>query len=221
LESAHNELFSAQASVKTEEANVAAYQAMESYLNINAPFDGIITQRNVHPGAFVGPSSQFKEAVLVLKEVNRLRLTVYVPEANVDNLDEQGDVLFTINALPTKIFKGKISRVSRSVNEQNRSEAIEIDVFNEPEIKPGMYAEVKLPLMTSGDNSFVVPYSAIITNTERKYIVAVDKQKHAHLIDIREGITDGKSTEIFGKLEENTEVLTKPDNEIKDGDLIE
>ncbi len=54
LESANNEFISAQASVKTEEANIAAYQAMNDYLNLIAPFDGIITQRNVHPGAFVG-----------------------------------------------------------------------------------------------------------------------------------------------------------------------
>ncbi len=221
LESAHNELVSAQASVKTEEANVAAYQAMENYLSIIAPFDGIITQRNVHPGAFVGPNSQFKEPVLVLKQVNKLRLTVYVPETYVNKIDEKKDVIFSINAIPNKEFKGMISRSSKSVNMQTRSEAVEIDVINEPEIKPGMYAEVKIPVTASGINSFVVPYSAILTNTERKYIVVVDKQKHAHLIDIREGITDGKTTEVFGKLEDNAEVLTKPDNEIKEGDLVE
>jgi RND family efflux transporter MFP subunit len=220
LESTRNEFVSAQAAVKTEEANVAAYQAMESYLCIIAPFDGIITQRNVHPGAFVGPNSQFKEPVLVLKQVNKLRLTVYVPEIYVNKIDEKADVIFIINALPNKEFKGKISRYSNSVNEQNRSEALEIDVTDEPEIKPGMYAEVKLPVVVSGVNSFVVPYSAINENTERKYIVVVDKKQHAHLVDIREGITDGKNTEVFGKLEENQEALIKPGNDVKEGDLV-
>ena len=221
LETAQNDLLSAQASVKTEEANAAAFQAMEDYLNIRAPFDGIITQRNVHPGAFIGPNSQFKEPVLVLKQVNRLRLTVLVPETYVNKIDEKADVIFSINAIPNKEFRGKISRLSRSVNNQTRSEAIEIDVVNEPEIMPGMYAEVKLPVSASGINSFVVPYSAIISGTERKYIVVVDQQKHAHLIDIREGITNGKTTEVFGKIEENEEVLAKPDNDIKEGDSVE
>jgi RND family efflux transporter MFP subunit len=221
LESANDEYVSAQASVKTEAANVAACQAMYDYLNISAPFDGIITQRNVHPGAFIGPNSQFKEPVLVLKQIDKLRLTVYVPETYVNKIDENADVIYIINAIPNKEFKGKISRSSKSVNEQNRSEAIEIDVTDEPEIMPGMYAEVKIPVIASGVNSYVVPYSAIITNTERKYIVEVDKQKHAHLIDIIEGITDGKTTEVFGKIDDNAEVLIKPDNDIKEGDMLE
>jgi membrane fusion protein, multidrug efflux system len=221
LESAHNDLVSSQASVKTEEANVAAYKAMSDYLNMRAPFDGIITQRNVHPGAFVGPNSQFKEPVLVLKQVNKLRLTVHVPESYVNKIDEHRDVVFSINAIPYKEFKGRISRSSKSVNNQTRSEAIEIDIINEPDIKPGMYAEVKLPVTASGINSFIVPYSAILTNTERKYIVVLDKQKHVHFVDIREGITDGKTTEVFGNIEDNVDILTKPDNDIKEGDMIE
>ena len=221
LESAHNDLFSAQASVKTEEANVASFSAMADYLNMRAPFDGIITQRNVHPGAFIGPNSQFKEPVLMLKQVNTLRLTVYVPEIYINKIDAKADVIYIINALPNKEFKGKISRSSQSINEKNRSEAIEIDVINEPEIAPGMYAEVKIPITTSGNNSFIVPYTAILTTTERKCVVALDKQKHAHIIDVQEGITDGKTTEVFGNLEENMIILTKPDNEIKEGDLVE
>ena len=221
LESTRNEFVSAQAAVKIEEANVAAFQAMENYLSISAPFDGVITQRNVHPGAFVGPNSQFKEPVLVLKQINKLRLTVYVPEIYVNKIDERANVIFIINAIPNREFKRKISRYSNSVNEQNRSEALEIDVMDEPEIKPGMYAEVKLPVLSSGINSFVVPYSAIIENTERKYVVVADKLRHAHLVDIQEGITDGKTTEVFGNLEENLEILIKPDHDIKEGDLIE
>ncbi len=221
LESAHNEYISAQASVKTEEANVAAFQAMENYLTLVAPFDGVITQRNVHPGAFVGPNSPFKDPVLVLKQTNVLRLTVYVPEVYVNKIDENSDVSFYINALPNKEFKRKISRLSQSVNDQDRSEAIEIDVVNEPDIKPGMYAEVKVPVKTSGLNSFIVPYTAILTNTERKYIVELDNKKHAHFIDVNEGITDGKTTEIFGQLNENMEVLIKPESDIREGDLIE
>ncbi len=221
LESAHNEFISVQSSVKSEEANVAACQAMKDYLNMSAPFDGIITQRNVHPGAFIGPNSQFKDPVLVLKQVDKLRLTVYVPETFVNKIDENAEVIFSINAIPNKEFKGKISRTSKSVYNKTRSEAMEIDIINEPEIMPGMYAEVKLPVTASGINSFVVPYSAIITNTERKYIVVLDKQNHAHLIDVMEGITDGKTTEVFGKLDNEDEVLTKPDNDIKEGDMVE
>jgi RND family efflux transporter MFP subunit len=221
VESAHNDYISAEASVKTEEANVAAYQAMENYLTISAPFDGVITQRNVHPGAFVGPNSQFKDPVLVLKQINKLRLTVYVPEVYVNKIDVNADASFIINALPNKVFKRKISRYSQSVNDQNRSEALEIDVMDEPEINPGMYAEVKIPVISSGTNSFVVPYTAILTNTEHKYVIMVDQEKHAHLININEGITDGKTTEVFGNLQDNFEILINPDSDIKDGDLVE
>ncbi len=221
LESAQNEFLSAQASVKTEDANVAAFKAMTDYMNIRAPFDGIITQRNVHPGAFIGPNSQYKEPVLILKQVNKLRLIANVPETYANKIDLKSDVIFIINAIPNKEFKGKISRSAKSVNNQTRSEAVEIDVIDQHEIMPGMYAEVRLPVTASGMNSFSVPFSAILTNTERKFIVAIDKQNHAHLIDVREGITDGKTTEVFGEIEDGTEILIHPGNEIKEGQLFE
>ena len=204
-----------------DEANVAACQTMENYLNIVAPFDGIITRRNVHPGAFTGPDSQFKDPVLVLKQNDKLRLTVLLPESFIDEVDEKSDVLFSINALPGKVFKGKISRTSKSVNEQDRSMAVEIDVSKQPDIKPGMYAEVNIPLITSGLNSFIVPGSAILTTTENKYIIAVDKQMHAHFIKVHEGIANGSTTEVFGNIPDNTSILKNPSNEIKDGSLIQ
>ena len=99
--------------------------------------------------------------------------------------------------------------------------SIEIDVTNQPDIKPGMYAEVKVPLKTSGLNSFIVPVSAILTTTERKFIVAVDDMKKVHFIDVREGISDGNTTEVFGNITENTTILSNPSNEIKDGSSLQ
>ena len=221
LESAKSEYESAEASVLTEKANVAAFQAMNDYLRIQAPFNGVITQRNVHPGAFIGPASQFKEPVLILKQTDRLRLTVYVPEVYVNFIDLQSDVSFTLNAVPNKEFHGKISRTSHSVNLQSRSEALEIDIFNQKEIKPGMYADVRLPVISGEGNTFTVPYSAVLTSTERKYVIVVTEKHRAHLVDVIEGITDGKTTEVYGSLKENMEVITKPDLETEEGDLLQ
>lgn len=216
LESSKNSYASAQAQVHAEEANVAISQVMNDYLTMTAPFDGVITQRNVHPGAFVGPNSPEKDPLLVLRQTDKLRLTVYVPETYVDKLDLRHEVKFKVNSIAQKTYLGEISRTSQSINERTRSEAIEIDVWDKPEILPGMYAEVQLPVR-NGTNAYVIPSSAIISEGDKKFLALVNPEKHIQLVDIQEGVTTGDSTEIFGNLKENDPYLATPDNDIRDG----
>jgi RND family efflux transporter MFP subunit len=207
------------ATAQGEYANYQAAQTMQSYLTVRATFDGIITERNVHPGALAGPGTANAKPMLILQQLSRLRLTVDIPEQYVTQVKDGNTVQYRVNALPGQDFTGTIARSSESLSNNYRSETIEIDVPNSGDtFKPGMYAEVILP--TSGSaNAYVVPKSAVVTTTERKYVV---KLNHgiARWVDISEGNQSTDSTEVFGNLSVGDSLVTNASYQIKDGSSI-
>jgi len=211
LQSAKSKMESDDAGYQAQQASYAALNVSEDYLTVRAPFDGVITQRNIHPGALVGPSSKNSEGpMLVLQQENKLRLVVHVPEAVASTIKKEGEVSFELTALPGKDYRASISRRSGAINTDVRSEAIEIDVTtNDNSIKPGMYAEVKVPLLSSAE-SYLVPTSSIVHSTQGNYIVAVDAQKRKRFITIQEGMNMKDSVEIFGALKGIQQVLKNP-----------
>src|SRR5207249_5603844 len=118
---------------------------MERYLNVTAPFDGVVTQRFVHTGALVGltggdtPSG----ALIELQQVSLLRLVVPVPEADYAGVMSGAQVFFRVQAYPERMFTGVVSRVAQALDAKTRTMSVELDVRNpKGELAPGMYPEV-------------------------------------------------------------------------------
>ena len=206
------------AMAESEHSNVASVKTMQGYLNIYAPFDGMIIQRNVSPGALVAPGKSTDQPMLILQDVGKLRLEVFIPEDYVDKVDLKQPVSFTFNALPGQIQTARISRSANALSTM-RSEAIEIDVINKNgNLKPGMYAEVKIPML-SGAKSLLVPNTAIVRSTEKEYVVRNENGK-ADLVEIKEGLVNNDATEVFGNLKPDDKVVLKASDEIKQGDSL-
>lgn len=219
LDNAMSRMKSDLAIANSEKSNVQSVKTMQGYLEIYAPFDGTIVQRNISPGALVSPGKASDQPMLVLQDTRKLRLEVAIPENYVDKVDLEKDVTFTFNAMPGKKYSAKISRVSNALGDM-RSEAIEIDVLNKGgKLKPGMYGEVFIPML-SGAKSLLVPNTAIVQTTERKYVIVV-KDRVANLVDVKEGMTGESTTEVFGSLTAADQIVLKANNEIKDGDIID
>ncbi|SHM09089.1 efflux RND transporter periplasmic adaptor subunit [Mucilaginibacter sp. OK098] len=207
------------AMAQAERSNVESVKTMQGYLNIYAPFDGMIIQRNVSPGALVAPGKSTDQPMLILQDINKLRLEVFIPEDYVDKVDLKQPVTFTFNALPGQTQTARISRSANALSTM-RSEAIEIDVLNKNgNLKPGMYAEVKIPML-SGAKSLLVPNTAIVRSTEKEYVVRNDNGK-ADLVVIKEGLVSNDATEVFGNLKPNDKVVLKASDEIKQGDNLQ
>jgi membrane fusion protein (multidrug efflux system) len=218
LDNAISRMKSDMAIANSEKSNVESVRTMQGYLRIYAPFDGMIVQRNVSPGALVAPGKITDQPMLVLQDNRKLRLEVAIPETYVDKVDLKEPVTFTFNALPGIEHTAKISRSANALGNM-RSEAIEIDVINKDgQLKPGMYGEVKIPML-SGAKSLLVPNTAIVRSTEREYIIVVNDGK-AKLIDIKEGLVGHDSTEIFGTLAAGDQIVINASDELKNGDSI-
>jgi len=197
-------------------SNWQMQQTMEAYLVVTAPFSGVITERNVHPGALVSAESKDSKPMLELKEIRHLRLEVDIPE-NLSGSMKSGDTIsFFTSAFPGKKITGHISRKSMNVNSQFRSERIEADVMNTDELlTPGMYADVVI--YSKGNASgFTVPRTSLVTSTERKYVLAV-RSGSIHKVDVTSGNESGSSVEVFGNLTKADSVIVNANDEIKEG----
>jgi RND family efflux transporter MFP subunit len=126
-------------------AAVRAQKDLETYLRITAPFNGVVTERLVHPGALVGPGAD--PVLLVIQEVARLRLVVAVPEQNTGGVVRGARVEFRVPAYPGRNYSGTIARIAHALDSKTRTMAVELDVFNrDGSLAPGMYPSVKWPV---------------------------------------------------------------------------
>jgi membrane fusion protein (multidrug efflux system) len=197
-----------------EKMNWQMQETMLGYLRVTAPFSGVVTERNVHPGALVSAAAKDKP-MLELKQVEHLRLQVEVPEAFAAGLKNKDTVSFYVGALHGKKMSGYISRQSMNMNAQYRSEKMEIDVQNKNgNLAPGMYADIIL--YSNGDtNALSVPSSAVVISTERKYVL-LSKNRKISKVDVITGNEKGGKTEIFGNLQPGDNVIANATDEIKE-----
>ncbi|WP_420150397.1 efflux RND transporter periplasmic adaptor subunit [Spirosoma sp.] len=205
------------------EAAKSSYQEvsdLKRYLEIRAPFDGIISARNASTGAYVGPSGKGSEFPLfVLTEQKRLRLVISVPEAYTGYVDQNDQVTFMVKAFPDKKFTGQVKRMAGALDKRLRSERVEVDVINnDKKLLPGMIAEVTLPLPTK-TSTFVVPKSAVLNSSTGVFVVRVANQK-AEWVPVRKGLEADNNIEIFGPLTEGDKLISTATEEIRDGSPV-
>jgi RND family efflux transporter MFP subunit len=205
------------------QAAKAAYREVQetrNYLQIRAPFNGVISARNVNTGAIVGPSGKGSEAPLfTLQEQKKLRLILSVPEAYTNYLSGKNEVTFTVKSLPGQDFHARVERMAGAIDNKLRSEHIEMDVQNEKKrLLPGMVAEVNLPIPAQ-DSSFIVPKSSVVNSTERVFVIKVNNNK-AEWVDVKTGREASGQMEVYGNLNAGDKIIKTATDEIRNGSTI-
>lgn len=202
-------------------AALRSISEVERYLVVRAPIDGVVTERNVHPGALVGPASGPGAAapIVRIEATSRLRLVVPVPERYVGGVEPGAKVTFTVPAYPGEVFSGTLTRVSRSVDVRTRTMPVEADVDNDAgRLAPGMFPEAMWPVRRAGTTLFV-PASAVVKTTERVFVVRV-RDGRAEWVDVLTGESDGDRVEVFGELSPQDEVAARGSDEVRPGDAV-
>ena len=202
------------------EAAKATFQQMIEtlkYLEVRAPFSGIITARNISVGAYVGPSGKGSDQPLfTLQEQKKLRLVISVPEAYTGYLSGKTKISFMVNSRPNQQFVAQVKRLAGALDTKLRSEHIEMDVDNSNmQLLPGMVAEVKIPI-TPTDSTFIVPKSAVINSTELVFVIRAENNK-AVWVPVKPGREADNKTEVFGKLSTADSIVLKASEEIRNG----
>jgi RND family efflux transporter MFP subunit len=212
---AGHDLEVAEAAYKAETSRVSSLRALESYLVVRAPFDGVITERNVHPGALVGPPTGAAAVpMLRIEKIDRLRVTVAVPEADVGAIADGAQATFTVSTWPGETFTGTVRHVSHVIDAKTRSMAVELDVDNaKGRLTPGAYAEVKWPVHRTAASLFV-PGSAVVQTTERTYVDRV-RDGVVDQVTVQRGVAVGDLVEVFGELAAGDQVLKRGSETLK------
>jgi RND family efflux transporter MFP subunit len=214
---AKHDLEVAEAGVKADEARVQSLKTLESYLAVRAPFDGVITERNVHPGALVGPPAGTNAMpMLRMESVGHLRLTVAVPEADVGAIAEGAKAEFVVRTWPGQRFAGVIKRVAHAIDTKTRTMPVELDVDNaNNKLAAGMYAEVFWPIRRDTPSLFV-PASAVVQTTEKSYVDRV-RDGVVEQVAVQRGTALADRVEVVGALQAGDTVLRRGSEEMKDG----
>ncbi|RXK60583.1 efflux RND transporter periplasmic adaptor subunit [Lacibacter luteus] len=216
LELAYAKQQSDKALMDAAKAQYSEIAETRNYLQLRAPFSGVITARNVSSGAYVGPSGRGSEMpVFTLQEQTKLRLVVSIPEAQATYLNNKHEVKFTVRSL-TDTFTAKIARQSGALDNRLRSERIEMDVQNKnKKLLPGMVAEVIIPL-NGNESTFVVPSSAVLNSTLGVFVIKVVDKKTIW-VPVTVGRVSNGRTEVFGPLSVNDTLVTTVTEEIRNG----
>ncbi|WP_342086246.1 efflux RND transporter periplasmic adaptor subunit [Dyadobacter sp. OTU695] len=187
-----------------------------NYLEIRAPFSGVISARNVSTGAYVGPSGKGSELPLfTLVEQRKLRLVVSVPEQYTSYLKSQSQVTFKVKSLPNQDFPAKVSRLAGALDARLRSQRTEMDVVNtDRKLLPGMIAEVSIPLAGNA-GTFAVPRSAVLNSTQGTFVIKVVDNR-AVWVPVTTGSSSTEKTEIFGDVKEGDVLVKVANEEIRD-----
>ncbi|MGZ3370701.1 MAG: efflux RND transporter periplasmic adaptor subunit [Caulobacteraceae bacterium] len=197
-----------------------AARAMSGYLEIRAPFDGVITTRNLHPGALVGPATSGGAPIVQLVTNHRLRLVVSVPEDSVQAAKLGQDLAFTVPSAPGQAFHGKVARMANAVDNRTRTVAVEADLDNaDGKLTPGAFATVQWPIQRA-QPSLRVPPTAVANDQERNFVIKVEGGK-AHWVDVKTGMTADGTIEVFGALQPGDQVVRRGTDAIKDGAAVQ
>ena len=218
VDAANALLNSRQQASRAAEAAVRSLQDLQAYLRISAPFEGVVTERMVHPGALVGPGNDV--ALLTLQQVSRLRLVVPVPEEDVGGIVNGASVAFQAPAYPERTYSGRVARISHALDQKTRTMAVELDVINaDGSLAPGMYPTVKWPVRRSRPALFV-PKTSVVTTTERTFVIRA-RDGQAEWVDVKKGAAEGDLVEVIGNLKPGDLVVRRATDEIREGAALQ
>jgi membrane fusion protein (multidrug efflux system) len=214
-------LEAARGSEKAAKAALQSVTEIQSYLQVRAPFDGVVTERNVHPGALVGPGSGsgINVPLLRVEQIARLRAVVPVPEKYVAGMTEGAKVDFSVPAFPNQTFSGTVARIAHSVDVKTRTMPVELDVANpKGRLASGMFPEVLWPVRRS-ETTLFVPASSVARTTEATFVVRI-RDGRAEWVNVQTGEVDGKLIEVFGDLHPGDEVASRGTDELRPGTRV-
>jgi RND family efflux transporter MFP subunit len=213
-----DQVLAAEQSVEAARQALNAIRDMEGYLRMTAPFAGVITERNVHPGALVGPSTSGDNATPLLRLVDttRLRLVVPVPEAYTAGMRARDEIAFAVPAYPGQSFSGKVARIAQAVDVSTRTMAVELDVANgDGRLAPGTFCQVRWPVRRARPSLFV-PSASVATTTDRTFVIRIRNGK-TEWVDVKTGLTSGPLIEVFGDLRAGDELAGRATDELRPG----
>jgi RND family efflux transporter MFP subunit len=218
---AMSDLAARQSTLNSAMANVRRLQQMQGFEKIYAPFDGVITARNIDIGSLIqgGDINTQRGELFHESAIDRLRLYVPVPEVYQGLVHNGGNLTVTSDALPNETFTGTVVRNADAIAKASRTLTVEVDVDNaKHRLLPGQYAFVHLPIPAS-EASMTLPANTLLFRAEGLR-VGVVRGGHVHLAPIQIGNDYGATVEVTSGLQPTDKVIVNPADSLAEGATV-
>jgi RND family efflux transporter MFP subunit len=210
-------LAQAEATLAAVDANIERLKQLQAFKRIVAPFDGLITRRNVNVGDLIDAGAG--RVLFVLTQTAPLRLYVYVPQAYSMQLQPDAAVMVTQAELPGQLFQGKIVRTAEAIDAASHSLQAEVSLPNlDGRLLPGAYVNATLAL-APGD-ALTVPANTLLLRSEGPRIAVVDASGKVSLHPVTIGKDLGLTVQIASGIAASDELVLNPADSLAEGDMV-
>jgi membrane fusion protein (multidrug efflux system) len=222
LDTRRNAFNTAVAAVVAGAALVQQLTELQGFERVTAPFDGIITQRNVDVGALItAGSSTSTTSLFDIAQNDVLRVYVNVPQPFVNDMDVGQPAQISTRSIPGRLFTATVARSAGSLDPNTRTMLTEVDIPN-PDglLKPGMYVQVSLTAKRVGTR-WRVPASAVVFDAKGTQLAIVGADHKVELRPVLLGRDFGSEIEIASGIAGDETIVTTPSAALTDGALVE
>src|SRR5580700_5682260 len=212
----------ARSNIAAAQANLGRLEEMQNYETVKAPFDGIVTARNVDVGALINAGNGgAAQELFHLAATAKLRVYVSVPQADSRAAVPGLKSYVTLAEFPGRRFPGELVRTAGAIDPATRTLLTEVDVDNASgELRPGAYAEVHL-MIPEGSRSLILPVSVLIFRSEGLRVGVVRDGNKAELVPIIMGKDYGNEVEVVSGIAENDSVIANPPDSLSSGAAVQ
>ena len=214
-----------QANLASADANVRRLEQLEGFKDVYAPFSGVLTRRNVDPGALinagagVGTGAAGRE-LFDLARVDPLRVYTSVPQAYAPFIKVGAKTAVTLQEFPGEKFFGKVVRTAESIDLATRTLLTEVDVPNKDgRLLPGSFGQVHFAV-GSGVNKVTIPVNAMLFRAEGPRVAVVGSGGKVQLRPINIGRDYGATLEILGGVSPTDKIVINPADSLEDGQQV-
>ncbi len=206
------------AAVHSAEANVQRLTELQSFEKVYAPFDGVVTARNIDTGQLIDQGAG--KELFHMQALQTLRVYTNVPQMYSQSAKTGAKIDLTFPEHPGKVYQGTLVRTSDAIDPTSRTLLVEVDVDNHGgELMPGALAQVhfKAP---QGTPTFIVPAAALIFRREGLQLGTLVHGNVAHLVHVVVGEDDGANVQIVSGLTANDKVIQDPPDSLIEGEIV-
>jgi RND family efflux transporter MFP subunit len=216
-----NQAASTAATVRSAQANVQRLKELQSFEKIYAPFDGVVTARNIDTGQLINQGAG--NELFHMQAINTLRVYTNVPQLYSQTVKRGMKIPLTFPEHPGKTYTGTLVRTADAIDPASRTLLVEIDVDNrDGQLMPGSLAQVHFKTPQIGP-TFIVPTAALIFRKDGLQVGTVVNNAQgtvARLVPITIGVDDGASAQVVSGLSANDQVIQDPPDSIIDGEKV-
>jgi RND family efflux transporter MFP subunit len=209
----------AQANLAAADANVKRLEQLEGFKDVYAPFDGVITRRNVDPGALINAGSGGRE-MFDMARVDPLRVFTNVPQAFVSAIRIGEKAYVVLQEFPGQKFYGTVARTAEAIDPTTRTLLTEVDVPNKNDrLLPGSFGELHF-VVANGVNKFTIPVNAMLFRAQGAQAAVVGSDNKVHLVPLAIGRDFGATLEIVGGITADERIVLNPPDSLEDGQSV-